>query len=103
MVQAITNFLQGLWTVENLGNKDTSSLEIYFVLACVWAFGGGMSITSGIDFRRKFSQYWKDTYRTVPFPDSAGVFDVYVDTATKTPFEVAEELWGLLDAGKDMY
>ena len=26
-----------------------------------------------------------------------------IDTTTKTPFEVAEELWGLLDAGKDMY
>jgi len=26
-----------------------------------------------------------------------------IDTTTKMPFEVAEELWGLLDAGKDMY
>ena len=26
-----------------------------------------------------------------------------IDTTTKTPFEVAEELWWLLDAGKDMY
>ena len=56
LVQAITNFLQGLWVVENLGTKDAEALEIYFVFAAVWGFGGAMSITSGIYYRKKFSQ-----------------------------------------------
>jgi dynein heavy chain len=68
LVQTITNYLQGLWTIENLGTKDTSSLEIYFVLASVWGFGGAMSVTAGIDYRKKFSQYWKDTFKAVKLP-----------------------------------
>ena len=59
LVQAITNFLQGLWQVDNLGNKDAEMMEIYFVFACVWGCGGAMAITAGIDYRRKFSQWWK--------------------------------------------
>ena len=83
MVQAITNFLQALWTVENLGTKDAEMMEIYFVFSAVWAFGGAMSITSGVDYRKKFSQYWKDTYKTIKFPHRGEVFDVYVDKAKK--------------------
>jgi dynein heavy chain len=83
MVQTITNFLTGLWVVENLGTKDTSSLEVYFVFACVWGFGGAMSITSGIDFRKKFSQYWKDTWKTIKFPHRGEIYDVFVDKAKK--------------------
>ena len=42
-----------------------------------------MSITSGIDFRRKFSQYWKDTYKTIKFPHRGEIYDVFVDKAKK--------------------
>lgn len=35
LIQAITNFLQGLWVVDNIGTKDAEALEIYFVFACV--------------------------------------------------------------------
>jgi len=83
MVQAITNFLQSLWCVENLGAKDAETMEIYFVFACVWAFGGAMSITSGTDYRKKFSQYWKDTFKAIKFPHRGEVFDVFVDKAKK--------------------
>jgi len=83
LIQAITNFLQGLWVVDNIGTKDASALEIYFVFACVWGFGGAMSITSGVDYRKKFSQYWKDTWKTVKFPHRGEVFDVFVDKTKK--------------------
>ena len=43
-MQPLRNFLQGLWTTDNIGVKDSSQLEIYFVFAAVWAFGGAMSI-----------------------------------------------------------
>ena len=46
------------------GTKDESAMEIYFVFACVWGFGGGFGITSGTDYRKKFSGYWKDTFKT---------------------------------------
>jgi len=42
-----------------------------------------MSITSGTDYRKKFSQYWKDTWKTIKFPHRGEVFDVFVDKAKK--------------------
>ena len=83
LVQTITNFLQGLWTIENLGSKDTSALEIYFVFAAVWGFGGAFTISSGIDYRKKFSQWWKDTWKDIKFPHRGEVYDVFVDKAKK--------------------
>jgi len=83
MIQALLNFLQGLWVIDNIGVKDASALEIYFVFAAVWAFGGAMSITSGTDYRKKFSQYWKDTWKTVKFPHRGEIYDVFVDKAKK--------------------
>ena len=83
MIQCITNFLQGLWVVDNIGTKDASMLEIYFVFAAVWGFGSAFSITSGTDYRKKFSQYWKDTYKTIKFPHRGEVYDVFVDKAKK--------------------
>jgi len=83
LVQTITNFLQGLWTIDNLGSKDTNAIEIYFVFAAVWGFGGGFTISSGIDFRKKFSQWWKDTWKDIKFPHRGEVYDVFVDKAKK--------------------
>ena len=83
LVQTITSFLSGLWVVDNIGTKDATNLEIYFVFACVWGFGGAMSITSGTDYRRKFSQYWKDTWKAIKFPHRGEVFDVFVEKTKK--------------------
>ena len=83
LVQTIANFLQGLWSIENLGSKDTSAMEIYFVFAAVWGFGGGFTISSGIDYRKKFSQWWKDTWKDIKFPHRGEVYDVFVDKAKK--------------------
>ena len=81
LVQALCNFLTDLLVVDNVGVTGPEHFEIYFVLACVWAYGGAMSITAGVDYRKKFSQYWKDTWKTVKFPHRGEVFDCYVDKA----------------------
>jgi len=81
LVQALCNGLDSLLVVDNVGVKDAEHFEIYFVFAAVWAFGGAMSITSGTDYRKKFSQYWKDTWKSVKFPHRGEVFDVFVDQA----------------------
>eukprot|EP00965_Chrysotila_dentata_P138858 4592778-Pleurochrysis_carterae.AAC.1 len=75
LVQALCNGLDSLLVVDNVGVKDAEHFEIYFVFAAVWAFGGAMSITSGTDYRKKFSQYWKDTWKSVKFPHRGEVFD----------------------------
>merc|ERR1719409_1291688 len=79
MAQSCCYFLEGLLTVENVGNKDANSFEIYFVLACVWACGSAMSITSGVDVRKEFSKWWKDTWKVVKFPHRGEVWDYYID------------------------
>ena len=79
MAQSCCYYLEGMLTTENVGNKDANSFEIYFVLACVWACGSAMSITSGVDVRKEFSKWWKDTWKTVKFPHRGEVWDYYVD------------------------
>eukprot|EP00306_Pavlova_sp_CCMP459_P002806 CAMPEP_0185179034 /NCGR_PEP_ID=MMETSP1139-20130426/31803_1 /TAXON_ID=298111 /ORGANISM="Pavlova sp., Strain CCMP459" /LENGTH=3023 /DNA_ID=CAMNT_0027744869 /DNA_START=1 /DNA_END=9072 /DNA_ORIENTATION=+ len=78
MVQTLCYFLDGLFTEENVG-RDDSRFEIYFVLAAVWAFGSFFTITSGTDYRKKFSAWWKETWKTVKFPHRGEVFDFFVD------------------------
>ena len=38
-----------------------------------------MSISSGVDVRKEFSKWWKDTWKTVKFPHRGEVWDYYVD------------------------
>mmetsp|Transcript_22861 Transcript_22861/g.57008 ORF Transcript_22861/g.57008 Transcript_22861/m.57008 type:complete len:4427 (+) Transcript_22861:2-13282(+) len=78
MVQTLCFFLEGLLTEENVG-RDDSKFEIYFVLAAVWAFGSAYAITSGTDYRKKFSAWWKEQWKTVKFPHRGEVFDFFVD------------------------
>ena len=56
MVQTLCFFLEGLLTEENVG-RDDSKFELYFVLAAVWSFGSAFAITSGTDYRKKFSAW----------------------------------------------
>eukprot|EP00966_Prymnesium_polylepis_P061135 1417560-Prymnesium_polylepis.1 len=73
--QALCYFLEGLLTAENVGLKDANGYEQYFVMAAVWAFGSSMSIVSGVDHRKEFSKWWKDTWKAVKFPHRGEVFD----------------------------
>jgi len=79
MAQTLCFFLEGLLSNENVGTKDANSFEIYFVLACLWACGSAMSITSGVDVRKEFSKWWKDTWKSVKFPHRGEIWDYYVD------------------------
>ena len=49
----------------------------------MWGFGGAFTISSGIDYRKKFSQWWKDTWKDIKFPHRGEVYDVFVDKAKK--------------------
>ena len=79
MAQTLCYFLDGLLTEENVG-RGTDRLEIFFVFAAVWAFGSAMSVTSGVDYRKRFSIWWKDTWKAIKFPHRGEVFDFYVDS-----------------------
>ena len=50
-----------------------------FVFACVWCLGGGFSEKDGINYRKSFSDWWKDKWKIIKFPSKGTVFDYYVD------------------------
>ncbi|GFT71511.1 dynein heavy chain 17, axonemal [Trichonephila clavipes] len=68
--------------------------ELYFVFCCVWAFGSGLTLTSGADGRLEFSNWFLSEFKSVPISgaqapgrggaDAPTVFDYYIDTK-RTP------------------
>ncbi|XP_059473724.1 dynein beta chain, ciliary isoform X2 [Neocloeon triangulifer] len=83
-IQTLCHLLQCLLTPENTPpdcNKEW--IEIYFVFACIWAFGASMFQDQMIDYRVEFSKWWVNEYKTVKFPANCTVFDVFIDQETK--------------------
>jgi dynein heavy chain len=82
-VTTLTNILEGMLKPENLGPKsDEAAFEQWFVLAMVWAFGGGLSPKDGIEYRRNFDKWWKQTWTSVKFPSKGSVYDYYINPKT---------------------
>ena len=50
-----------------------------FVFACIWCIGGGFAEKDGKDFRKEFSNWWKDKWKVIKFPNKGTVFDYFVD------------------------
>ncbi|KAI8120795.1 ciliary, Dynein beta chain [Lucilia cuprina] len=57
--------------------------ELYFVFACIWAFGSAMFQDQTIDYRVEFSKWWVNEFKTVKFPQGGTVFDYFLDCETK--------------------
>uniref|UniRef100_A0A667ZXX0 Dynein, axonemal, heavy polypeptide 9 like n=1 Tax=Myripristis murdjan TaxID=586833 RepID=A0A667ZXX0_9TELE len=84
MVQTLCSLLDCLLTEENTPADSPRELyEIYFVFACVWAFGGALFQDHLIDYRAEFSRWWSKEMRAVKFPSQGTVFDYFIDSETK--------------------
>ncbi|XP_078408210.1 dynein axonemal heavy chain 11 [Cetorhinus maximus] len=84
IVQTLCSLLDCLLTPENTPpDSPRDTYEMYFVFACVWAFGGALFQDQLIDYRGKFSRWWTKEMRTIKFPSQGTVFDYYVDSDTK--------------------
>ncbi|MEE6512880.1 hypothetical protein FKM82_020191 [Ascaphus truei] len=57
--------------------------ELYFVFACLWAFGGAMFQDQLVDYRVEFSRWWINEFKTIKFPSHGTVFDYYIDPESK--------------------
>lgn len=67
--QTLVNILEGVLKPESLSNKGEQGLfEMYFVFAAIWAFGGALVDKDGINYRRNFDKWWKQTWTTVKLP-----------------------------------
>ena len=57
-------------------------MEKIYVFCHIWAFGGPMIIDKQTDFRKRFSDDFKQTFPTVLYPPEGDVFDYYFDSQT---------------------
>uniref|UniRef100_A0A3B5A740 Dynein axonemal heavy chain 11 n=1 Tax=Stegastes partitus TaxID=144197 RepID=A0A3B5A740_9TELE len=102
MVQTLCCLLDCLLTEENTPADSPRELyEIYFVFACVWAFGGALFQDHLNDHRAEFSRWWSKEMRAVKFPSQGTVFDYFIDSETKkfvpwsekmVPFELESDV-----------
>lgn len=73
---------------------EVKNNEMLFVFCCVWCLGAGYGDKDGIQYRKSFSQWWKDTWKVVKF-GTQQVFEYYLDFGEQTTFKE----WKTMDAG----
>lgn len=62
-----------------LAKEEVKSLEFLFVWACVWCLGAGFALKDNRNYRKEFSDFWKDKFKTVAkWPTQNTVFDYYL-------------------------
>jgi len=74
MVVSICKLLENIMV-----HQEVRALEQLFVFACIWCIGGGYIEKDGKDYKREFSNWWKDKWKIIKFPGKGTVFDYYVD------------------------
>jgi len=74
MVISICKLLESI-----MDKQEVKGLEYIFVFACVWCIGGGFAEKDGKDFRKEFSNYWKEKWKAPIKFHPKGVFDYFVD------------------------
>ncbi|KAL1130935.1 hypothetical protein AAG570_012176 [Ranatra chinensis] len=57
--------------------------ELYFVFACIWAFGSALYQDQSMDHRSEFSKWWISEFKSIKMPPQGTVFDYFIDNETK--------------------
>uniref|UniRef100_A0A8C0HXD6 Dynein axonemal heavy chain 11 n=1 Tax=Balaenoptera musculus TaxID=9771 RepID=A0A8C0HXD6_BALMU len=84
LVQTICTLLECLLTPENVPSDSPKEVyEVYFVFACIWAFGGILLQDQLSSCQAEFSQWWHKEMKAVKFPSQGTIFDYYLDHKTK--------------------
>jgi dynein heavy chain len=82
-VQVLLNMLDGCLNEEHITNPST--IEIAFVYCVIWALGSTLTIgDDGTDYRKLFSDYWRDEFTDVKFPSRDTVFEYWLDPETNS-------------------
>ncbi|KAK1334847.1 hypothetical protein QTO34_004418 [Cnephaeus nilssonii] len=83
LVQTICALLECLLTPENVPSDSPKEVyEVYFVFACVWAFGGTLLQDQLSGHQAEFSRWWHKEMKAVKFPSQGTIFDYYLDHNT---------------------
>ena len=74
--------MENLICPPNITHDSSKELfELYFVFACIWAYGSALYHDGTIDHRGEFSKWFLSEFKSVKFP-SVNIFDFYVDNET---------------------
>jgi len=90
MVTSCMYILDSLLVNDDKKEVVKEQIEIRFCFAVIWGFASSFSIDKGVDYRKQFSEWWKITWQTYPFPvvEEEGkvlpnlIFDFQVSTKT---------------------
>ncbi|XP_022258448.1 dynein beta chain, ciliary-like, partial [Limulus polyphemus] len=83
-IQMLCYLLDCLLIPENTPPDSPKDVyELYFVFACIWAFGAAMFQDQLVDYRVEFSKWWINEFKTVKFPSQGTIFDYFVDRESK--------------------
>ncbi|XP_045053259.2 dynein axonemal heavy chain 11 isoform X2 [Desmodus rotundus] len=84
LVQTVCALLECLLTPENVPSDSPKEVyEVYFVFACIWAFGGALLQDQLSACQAEFSRWWQKEMKAVKFPSQGTVFDYYLDPHTR--------------------
>jgi dynein heavy chain len=82
-VEVLLNMLDGCVNDDHITNP--SGIETVFVYCAVWALGSSLTTADdGTDYRKLFSEYWRDAFKDVKFPSRDTVFDYWLDPGSNT-------------------
>uniref|UniRef100_A0A8C0VGP0 Dynein axonemal heavy chain 17 n=1 Tax=Cyanistes caeruleus TaxID=156563 RepID=A0A8C0VGP0_CYACU len=84
-IQTVLSLLECFLTPKNIPADSPRELyELFFVFACIWAFGGALFQDQLVDHRQQFSKWWLSEFKAVKFPNQGTIFDYYIHPKTKT-------------------
>ncbi|KAJ4456876.1 putative Dynein heavy chain 17; axonemal [Paratrimastix pyriformis] len=78
LVQTLCYMLKTLLTPRVIA-ADKEILEMYFVFACIWAFGGALMVDQLHDYRAEFNKFWRQDMKQIKLPDQGTIFDYCID------------------------
>ena len=79
-IQVLCNYLSALIIPANVPPDAPKELyELFFVFACVWAYGSSLFHDGQTDYRADFSKWFIHEFKSVKFPLGMNVFDVWVE------------------------
>ncbi|GLG98379.1 Putative dynein heavy chain [Gryllus bimaculatus] len=83
-LEMLCNLLECLLIPKNVPSDCPKEwFEIYFVFACIWAFGSTMFQDQIVDYRMEFTKWWTNEFKVVKIPTQGSVFDYVIDDETK--------------------
>ncbi|XP_073974323.1 dynein beta chain, ciliary-like isoform X3 [Rhodnius prolixus] len=87
-VQMLCTLLEALLIPANIPAESPKDwYEVYFVFACIWAFGSASFQDQLIDWRSEFTKWWVNEFKTVRIPVAVSsgdhVFNYFIDQETK--------------------